>query len=179
MANRVCRPVVEIPDYLVGTVIVPDGVTLYPGDIIVADTYTSAIAGNWSVFAATKPITANLGEQMAVIINGGFEMLPDGRRPDGQPDFTKYEFIAGDVVTIIFLTPQARFEISNDCITGTPIVGDFLFPVDDSYKVSKGAAIPVGTFSSLKVLALKNFRLGGLYGAQFAPTVICSVRNPA
>ena len=179
MANRVCRPMVEIPDYLVGTVIVPTGVTLYPGNIILANTYTSAIAGNYSVFAATQPLTANLGEQMAVVINGGFEMLPDGRRPEGQPDYTKYSFVEGDVVTIIFLAPQARFEISNDCITGTPAVGNFLYPVNASYDTTKGAAIPVGTFSSLKVLALKNFRVGGQFGAEFVATVVASVQNPA
>ena len=179
MANRVCRPMVEIPDYLVGTVIVPDGVTLYPGNIIIADTYTSAIAGNYSVFAATEPATANLGEQMALVINGGWEMLPDGRRPEGQPDYTKYEFVSGDVVTIIFLAPQARFEISQDCLTGTANVGSFLYPVDGSYDMTATGAIPVGTFSSLKALATKNFRVGGQFGAQFAATVVCAVQNPA
>ena len=178
MANNLCRPVTEVPDYLVGVGIVPTGVTLYPGDIILANTLTGDISGNISVFAATKILTATLGEQMAIIINGGFEQLSDGRRPAGQPDYTQYSFPAGETFTMIFLAPQLRFEISYDAIIGTPAVGNSLYPTNNSYDLTKGAVTPSGTFSSLKVLALKYFRVGGQFGGQAINTVIAIVKNP-
>lgn len=177
MANKVCRPVTKIPDFLVGTVLV-GSTTLYPGNIILANTCTTDISGNYSVFEPTQPLTSNLDQQMAIIINGGWEMLSDGRRPEGQPDYTQYEFVEGDVVTIIFLQPKMRFEISFDCVDGTPVANTFLYPTDQSYLLTKGESVPAGTYSPFKVLALKNFRLGGLYGAQFASTAIAIVEQP-
>lgn len=179
MANKVCAPMVEIPDYLVAAVRVPAGVTLYPGDVVFADSIDAAIAGNYSVYAPEQPETANLGKQMAIVINGGFEKLPDGRRPDGQPDFTQYDFKEGDVVTIVFLAPQARFQISVDCINGVAAVGKYIFPVDGAYKMDAGASVPAGTFSSMKLMAEKYFRLGGNFGAQFATCYVATVQNPA
>jgi len=178
MSNKLARPMVAVPDYLVGTIIVPDGVTLYPGDIVLANTYSTAISKNYSVFDATKPLTATLGEQMAIVINDGFEQLSDGRRPAGQPDYTKYEFIAGDVVTIIFLAPKLRFEVSYDAVTDTPVVGKFMYPTNDAYLLTVGVSIPAGTFSAMKVLALKDFRLGGQFGGEFASTAVAIVENP-
>ena len=108
-------------------------------------------------------------------------MLPDGRRPEGQPDYTQYTFQAGDVVTIVFLAPQMRFEISNDSVnlnSLTPAAGQVLYPVNAAYALTLGASVPAGTFSSLKVLATKYFRLGGQFGGQFASTMVVAVGNP-
>jgi len=180
MANYVCRPMVSVPDYLVGTVVVPVGTTLTAGSIVFADANDTTIPGNYSVFSAVQPITGTLGKQMAIVINGGWEQLADGRRPEGNPDYTQYTFNAGDVATIIFLTPKMRFEISYDAITGTPAVNGVLFPVTASNALTYNATtVPIGTFSSFTVLALKNFRLGGKFGAQFASTVVAMVKNPS
>jgi len=179
MANYVSRPMTEVPDYLVGTVIVPTGTTLYAGNIVFADVADTTISGNYSVFSAATPVTGTLGKQMAIVINGGWEQLPDGRRPEGNPDYTQYTYNAGEIATIVFLTPKMRFEISYDCITGTPTAGGVLYPVNASNVLTYNAStVPSGTFSSFNVTALKNFRLGGKFGAQFASTVVAMVKNP-
>lgn len=181
MSNYICRPLTQVPDYLVATVTVPSGATLYAGEVVLANSIDSTISGNFSVYAATPVATATLGEQLGIIINGGWEQLSDGRRPDGQPDFTKYTYSEGEVITIVFLAPQLRFELSNDSITHstTLAAGDVLYPTDGAYKLTQGSSVPSGTYSNMTVLATKNFRLGGLYGAQFASTVVTKVNVPA
>lgn len=179
MANRICIPMVEVPEYLVATIRVPAGKTIYPGNIVVAESVDAAIAGNFSVYAPEQPATANLGMQMALVINGGFEQLPDGRRPEGQPDYSKYEFIEGDVVTVVFMVAQMRFEISADCFTGTPEVNAVAYPVDGADQMEAGASVPVGTFSSIKLMAQKYFRIGGKFGGEFVTTYVVKVQNPA
>ena len=178
IVNRICRPVTAVPDYLVLDIVVPTGKTFYAGDLVLVNTLDTTISGNYSVMAATDPATANLGRQMAIIINGGFEQLSDGRRPDGQPDFTRYSFVAGDVIPVILLAQGLRFEISTDSLTGTPTVGFSIHPVDGANKPATVTATPAGTYSSLKTLALKNFRAGGLFGAQFISTVVAMVQQP-
>jgi hypothetical protein len=178
MSNKVCRPVVNVPEYLVAAVKVPTGMTLSAGDVILANSYDTGISGNFQVYTASTPITATLGQQMAVVINGGWEQLTDGRRPEGQPDYTQYSYSAGEIATIVFLAPQVRFEISYDALSATPTVGQYAYPVNNSKTLSVGNSIPSGTFSAFKVLALKNFRLGGQFGSSFASTAVVSVQNP-
>lgn len=179
MANRICYPMTDVPKYLVATINVPAGVTLKAGDVVIANTNDATISGNYSVYSPEQPATLNLVKRMAIVINGGFEQLADGRRPDGQPDYTQYEFNEGDVVTVIFLVPELRFQISTDCINGVAAVNDFIFPVDGAYQMDVDATVPVGTFSSLKLLASKYFRLGGQAGAQFAETFVAVVQDPS
>jgi hypothetical protein len=180
MANYICRPMVNVPDYLVASVTVPAGQTIYAGSVVNLATLDTSISGNFSVYAAATPVTATLGVQMGLVINGGWELLSDGRRPEGQPDYTQYSYAAGEVITVVVLAPKIRFEISDDAVTasGTPAVGEFLYPVNNSWKLTDGASVPSGTFSSLKILAKKYFRLGGLYGGQFASTMVAVAQNP-
>jgi len=181
MSNYICRPVVPVPDYLVVTTTVPSGQTFYAGEVVFNSALDSSISGNLSVYASTQPAVANLGKQMAIIINGGFEQLSDGRRPEGQPDFTQYTFAAGDVVTAIVLTSAMRFELSNDSVnlnSLTPTAGQVLYPVNAAYILTLGTAVPAGTYSSFTVLATKYFRLGGQFGAQFASTMVVAVNVP-
>jgi hypothetical protein len=179
MANRICRPVTKIPELFVLNATVPVGQTLYAGDVVLVDTLDTNISGNYSVFASTQPATANLGKKMAIVINGGFELLADGRRPEGQPDYSQYGFVAGDVITVILLEEGMRFEISTDSFTGTATLGWSIHPVNGAFKAATAATTPAGTYSSLKTLALKNFRAGGKFGAQFISTVVAMVQQPA
>jgi hypothetical protein len=185
MANyvsRVASP--RVPDYNVIKVRVPAGVTLTPGSFIPLVKLDDTLPNNWQVFAGEKPVTANLASQMAIVINDGFETLPDGRRPDGQPDYTKFTFIEGDVVTAILLTPGLVFELSVDCITnGTAAVaGDVIEPVNGAYLGSRIAAATgrsAAVMSGLKVLAAgKSFRLGGQFGGTFVKTVVAMATPP-
>jgi hypothetical protein len=178
MANRICRPVTKVPEYLVLNATVPTGETLNAGDIVLVNTLDTDISGNYSVFASTQPATANLGKKMAIVINGGFELLADGRRPEGQPDYSQYSFAEGEVITVILLEVGLRFEISTDSLTGTATVGYSIHPVDGAFKPTTASTTPAGTYSSLKTLALKNFRAGGKFGAQFISTVVAIVQQP-
>lgn len=179
MANYICRPLTAVPDYLVAQVTVPVGSTLNVGSVVIADSYDAAISGNISVYTAEKMTTAKLGVSTLAVVVGGsnFETLKDGRRPDGNVDYTTYNFVAGDVITIVFLTSRMRFEISDDAVTtpATAIVGNFLEPVNNSYQFTAAAARTAGTAVAMKVLAKKFFRLGGNNGAGFAQTSIVVV----
>ena len=176
MANYLCRATnPRVPDYLVKKVSVPTGVTLHAGDIVYLKALDTNIDNNYQVYAAGKPATADLGLRAAIIINDGFETLPDGRRPDGQPDYTQYTYQAGDVVTAILLVSGLDFEVSTDAISGSVSVGSFVEPVDGQYAGKVVASRTSGTTSAMKVLATKNFRIGGQFGYQFIDTVVATV----
>ena len=183
MANRYCAPKTEVPDYLVRTVIAPSG-GLQAGDIVLLDSLASdtdvgaGVSSNYWTFTATQPATANLSRRMAIVINGGFEQLSDGRRPEGQPDFTQYTYQQGEVATVVMLAIGMMFEISTQAITGTPAATNSLHPVDGSNMLTAAASTPSGTHSALTVLKLKNLRAGGNFGAAFINTVIAQVKEP-
>lgn len=182
MANRLCRVVGKVPDYAVVMVKVPAATTMYAGDVIAVSALDSGIANNYQVFVGTKPATANLGDRMAIIINDGFEQMTDGRRVEGNPDYTQYSYGAGEVVTAVFLLEGLTFEISDDCVTPISqtaiVVGDFFEPVDGAYKASviaKATGRTSGVTSALKVIALKDFRTGGNFGGGFISTSVARV----
>lgn len=176
MANYLCRATnPRIPDYLVKKVSVPTGATLHAGDIVYLKALDSSIDNNYQVYTAGKPATADLGLRAAIIINDGFETLSDGRRPEGQPDYTQYVYQAGDVVTAILLVPGLDFEISTDAISGTTAVGSYVEPVDGAYAGAVKATRTSGTTSALKMIATKDFRMGGQFGYQFIDTVVATV----
>lgn len=176
MANYLCRATnPRVPDYLVKKVSVPADTTLHAGDIVMLKALDSTIADNYQVYTGSKPATADLGLRAAIIINDGFETLADGRRPEGQPDYTQYVYQAGDVVTAILLVSGLDFEISVDAITGTSAVGKFIEPVNGAYAGSIVDTRTSGTTSALKVIATKNFRMGGMFGYQFIDTVVATV----
>jgi hypothetical protein len=182
MANYVSRVATsKIPDYMVIKARVPSGVTTYPGDIITLGVLDTGISNNYQVFVATKPLTATLGTQMALVINDGFETLSDGRRPDGNPDYTNYTFTEGTVITAVLLVPGLMIEISPDGITSgsSAVAGDILEPANNSYRLTRIAAATgrtTGVYTALKVLyAAKNFRIGGNMGAGFATTLVAMV----
>ena len=184
MANYLCRATnPRVPDYLVIKVSVPTGQTLNAGDVIPVTTLDTDIDNNYQVFTGTQPATASLGVRMAIVINGGFETLSDGRRPAGQPDYTQYTYEAGEVVTAILMVPGLVFEISQDAITNgnQAAVGDFLEPVNGSYAMSRIQASTGrtdGVLSGMRVLnPAKNFRMGGQFGGQFITTVVAIVED--
>ena len=162
----------------IAKVLVPSG-GLVAGNIVVLDSLASSIANNFEVYAAGQPATAGLGgTHFAMIQNGGIETLPDGRRPDGQPDYTQYTYNAGDVVTAVFLDPHLTFEVGVSTVSGgttaTPSsdIGKFIIPADGSY-VGAVDASNSGVGNSLKIVAVKYLPLGGNFGLEYAPTYVC------
>lgn len=183
--NRVCYAMTKIPDYLVFNVKVPASQTFKAGDVVMLDalpTATEAIAGNFDVFAPTQPTTANLQtSRLALVINGGnFETLSDGRRPDGNPDYTKYEYKAGEIAPVILLDDGMRFYVSDDCLTSATAatVGGFVVGANGTYQpTSVASATSTNYKQALKILAKKSFRLGGQFGAEFASGNVCIVKT--
>lgn len=176
MANYLCRATnPRVPDYLVKKVSVPTGATLHAGDIVILKALDSTIADNYQVYTGTKPAADDLKLRAAIIINDGFETLADGRRPDGQPDYTQYVYQAGDIVTAIMLVPGLDFELSKDVIDGAFAAGQYIEPVADSNKGAVKATRTADTKSALMMLGQKNFRMGGMFGYQFIETVIATV----
>lgn len=173
MANKLCRYTLFKPvDSLVIDVEVPVGKELSAGQVIMLESYAD-IAGNKWVWKAVAPEAAKLGSKAALIINGGeFETLEDGRRPEGNPDFTTMSYKARSIAPAIIVGEATEFEISYDAIDGTPAVGSYLEPVDGKETLSVVATRTDGTKSGLKIVALNNFRAGGHFGGKFIQTVI-------
>lgn len=183
MANYVCRTVTENPGYMQAKINVPVGATLHAGDVVVAETLDASLGyGNWDVYAP-KQVADIEAEDIAIILDGGFETLSDGRRPDGNPDYTQYVFNAGDVVTAHRLLPEVRFEISEDACdetvsAATVVPGDNLIPKAGQYELTysaKGTQVTAKNY--LTVEATKYFRLGGQSGANFAQTLVVRAKT--
>ena len=159
----------------ISKVTVPAG-GLHAGQVVIADTLDNTISGNYEVYQATQPAEGNLSSNMVgLVINDGVETLADGRKPAGQPNYFQYTHKEGDTATIVFLDRHLVFNISADAITnGNAVeVGQFLYPVAGSNKLTAGAAIPGGTATGLKVIAKYNTPIGGMYGGGFAASYIC------
>lgn len=162
----------------IAKVTVPAG-GLTAGQLVLVEDLNSDIAGNYEVFTATQPTTAALGStHLAMVINGGFETLSDGRRPAGQPDYTQYSYAAGDTATVVFLDPHLKFIVSPDVVTGgtagTPAsdIGKFIIPAN----ATNAGAVNASNSSvgcSLKIVGVTYVPLGGNYGANFAAVYVC------
>jgi len=184
MANYICRTMVEAPADCYGEVRVAAGSTLRPGQVVIAEVKDNALTGNYSVYIPGQ-VTDITTQEICLVLNGGFETLSDGRRPDGQPDYTKYTFAAGEVVQVIRLNRNnVKLEISKDALmanSAAVVIGGKLVPTNSAdYLTFEAAGTPVTAINFLKVEAKKNFRLGGLFGGQFAETyVVRSSTNTA
>lgn len=167
----------------IAKVVVPEG-GLVAGNIVELSSLATTIGANYEVFVATQPATANLGNtDFAMVVNGGaFETLPDGRRPEGQPDFTQYTYQAGDIAPVVYLDRHLMFEIAITQVTGgttaTPSsdIGKYIIPANGT-NVGAVSATNDSVGNSLKIIGVKYFPLGGAFGgvlsSGFAPTYIC------
>lgn len=173
MAQCYVAPITRIPEKNVYLARVPADTVLQAGAIVDLSELDTSIANNYQVYVASAP-TAD-SSMLGIVINDGFEQLADGRRPDGQPDYTQYEYQAGDVVCVVALEKWMRFEISTGALDGgaAPEVGKFLAIQAGKYKMTNGNT---GLF---RVDASKYLRAGGQFGgsltAGFIPTWVCVV----
>lgn len=184
MERYICRTTTELPGYMQANFMVPEGTQMHTGDIYVAETLNEDLGyGNWTVY---NPDTiSDITKQIPVIIlNNGFETLTDGRRPDGQPDYTQYTFNEGEVVTAHRLLPEVRFEISIDACDATVsgasglAVGDNLIPANGKdVLVYSAKATTVTAKNYLTIEAIKYFRLGGQFGGDFAKTLVVRAKQ--
>lgn len=158
---------------------------LKAGQCVIADTLDATIAGNYEVYVAKQPDADTLTSgNLAIVLNGGFEKLSDGRMPEGQPDYTQYTLKEGEIATVIYADEHLVFEISLDSVDGattaTPSndIGKYLVAQAESNKLKVSATATAGA-KSLKIIAIRNFpvggmALGGTFGSGFVPTYICT-----
>lgn len=177
MAHFIARTVTENPAYMQALVKVPAGKELHAGHVVVAEELDATIAGNLQVYAPTQVADATK-EEVAIILDGGIETLADGRRPDGQPDYTQYVLKSGEVVTAHRLIPETRYEVSMDACdetvaAGLVEVGGKLEPKNGQFELTYVAKSSAATAKNYLVIeALKYFRVGGQFGADFAETMV-------
>ncbi len=182
--HYIARTVSENPGYMQAQIVVPASTELYAGQVVVAETLDAGIKnyGNWDVYTAEQ-VTDAATQNIAIVLNGTFETLPDGRRPDGQPDYTQYVYQEGEVATAHRLLPEVRFEVSVDSCdetvaAATIVPGDNLIPKAGQYELTysaKGTAVTAKNY--LQVDAVKYFRLGGQFGNDFAKTMVVRAKS--
>lgn len=173
--GKICYASVETPKTDIVEVLVGAD-ELTAGMLVVADSITELIAGNFSVRTATKPVTANLGKVMAIVISGGnFETLSDGRRPDGNPNYGDYAYKTGEIAPCVLLNRGNKFWISNGALSGTIAKDALLEPVNNSYVPTIVASRTAGTVSALKIMALHAMPIGGAFGGEFEAGVFAEV----
>lgn len=180
MEHYICRPVTELPAYMQAQFRVPEGEIITAGQVFAAEELDTELRyGNWTVFV--PEFLSDIETQIpSIVLDGGFETLPDGRRPDGQPDYTEYAFTEGQVITAIRLLPETKFEIGYDSIIQESEikVGGYLVPeVGSRHLIFKEMLEEADTSIYLVVEALKYFRIGGLYDNEFAQTVVARVKK--
>ena len=179
MKNYICQVInPRVSSRFIGKIKVPAG-GLTAGSIVIADTLDNTITGNYEVFSATTPATANLkSDFLAVVLNDGFETLSDGRRPAGQPNYYSYTFEEDDIAPIMYLEKHLVFNIGADAIAentkNLAIVGNYLIPVNGSTVLNASASIPSTNSKALQILSVYNTPVGGNYGGGFALSYICT-----
>lgn len=167
-----CEPMTKVEERLTIVGTVPAGQTYRAGMVVDASTLDNNLYGNYSVYTGVAPADVKT-TKLAIIINGGnFETLPDNRRPDGQPDYTQYVYNEGETFTAIFLDDHLRFQISTDCITGTPTIGKYLNATNGQTGLTAGDNI--ASTDCFVVEAEKFFRIGGNGGLNGIATYVVS-----
>ena len=136
-------------------------VALKAGDVVAINTLV-ADDENREVYAATQPAEGDI--KYAIIVNQGIEELADGRRPEGQPNFTAFEFKAGTVLHAVILGyAPIPFVIANNQIDGTPEAGKYLVPEVGQFKLK--VAAEAGDLGSLYIEKTNvEIPMGGMFG---------------
>ena len=130
--NYICEPRYTVPAIL--TVNVQSEDELKAGDVVAINSLVDT-AENIEVYAATMPADGDI--RYAIIVNQGIEELADGRRPEGQPNFTTFTYKAGTTLHAVILGYQpVPFAISDNQIDGTPAAGKFLAPKAGQHKLA-------------------------------------------
>ena len=178
MTQYLCRTVTELPAYMQANFVVEEGTQINAGDVYVAKELNENLHGNWTVYNADM-IEDVSKEIPAIVINNSFETLADGRRPDGQPDYTQYAYEEGEVVTAIKLLPEIKMEISFDIIQNRNDIESkgYLIPENGTNLLRFVSTIDdVNSKVYFVIEALKHFRCGGAMGMGFIDTMVVRVK---
>lgn len=177
MANRICKLINALDqEKNLEKVVVQTGQTLYAGDLVLAETLDTTDSDNIEVYSVT-PVSDYTAEYPCVIINQAFEKLSDGRRPEGNPNIGDYSYTVGDVISVIRLEQDLKFEISQECIDvdDTAIaVGVYLIPQNADFQFTSSASIGSSKVA-LKIEKETSIGTGGNGGYGFVDGVIVRV----
>lgn len=168
--NYICEPRYTVPAIL--TVNVQSEDELKAGDVVAINSLVDT-AENREVYAATMPADGDI--RYAIIVNQGIEELADGRRPEGQPNFTTFTYKAGTTLHAVVLGYQpVPFAISDNQIDGTPAAGKFLAPKAGQHKLAV-----VDAKADVVSLAIEKVNvetpMGGLFGMSAEKTTFATV----
>lgn len=168
--NYICEPRYTVPAILTVNVKAED--ELKAGDVVAINKLVDE-AENREVYAATKPAAGDI--RYAIIVNQGIEELADGRRPEGQPNFTTFTFKAGTILHAVMLGyDPVPFAISDNQIDGDATEGQFLIPQEGSYKLKASAT--KGEIATLAVEKTKvETPMGGNFGMVTEKTTFATV----
>lgn len=153
-------------------VCVPAATTLRAGNVLTAEALDSAISGNYDVYVPANLVDVT-SDEICILLNDGFEVLSDGRRPNGNSAYTTYTYKTGDVIVGVRLNvPNIKLEISEDAIVlpqgvtfANIAVGGKLVPVNGTNTLIYETAETTTTAKNyLKIEAKKQFLTGGVSG---------------
>lgn len=184
MAHYICRTVTELPSYMFAQIIVPDGDTIAAGEVYKAETLDSRIYGNTTVYIAEYATDKN--DLPVIALNDSFETLSDGRRPDGQPDYTQYFYNEGEVVNSVRLDKNIKLELGTDTLSNKSDINNiadedlkdtWIYINDEGRLTWSNSFDDISSKVYLVIEAIKYFRLGGQYGMEFARTLVVRVKH--
>lgn len=136
--------------------------TLYGGYLVEIDELEDSFE-NRQVYKAEKPAEDTVF--YGIVLNGGYETLADGRRPEGQPNFLEYGFTS-EIPCVVLRPEKAQtLRIGVNAINETANVGDFLVPTAGQYKWTAQATMPAEGLA-LKVEKISEVGIGGMFGMQ-------------
>lgn len=172
MANKICAPLLDVPEQYVVKATVESGETYAGGEVILCETLDTNISNNLEVYAGDN-ITDVSTQVPCIIINAGFEKLSDDRRPEGSDHPGTFTYT--DKVTAVRLDcPGMKFFIADACLaTGTPVAGNKLAPVDDARTLS--IVTVSDELAVLNVDGKYNFPIAGNHGRSVAVGSIARV----
>ena len=184
MEHYICRTVTELPGYMCALIKVPEGDSMAAGEVYKAETLDTTISGNTTVYVAEYVTDKN--DLPVIALNDSFETLLDGRRPDGQPDYTQYVYNEGEVINSVRLDKNVKLELGTDTLSNQLDMKD----IDDTnlkdtwlYINNEGRLTWSNSFANVSsrvyfvIEAVKYFRLGGQSGMEFARTLVVRVKH--
>lgn len=184
MFHYICRTVTELPGYMFALIKVPEGDSMAAGEVYKAETLDTTIPGNTTVYVAEYVTDKN--DLPVIALNDSFETLLDGRRPDGQPDYTQYVYNEGEVINSVRLDKNVKLELGTDTLSNQLDMKD----IDDTnlkdtwlYINNEGRLTWSNSFANVSsrvyfvIEAVKYFRLGGQSGMEFARTLVVRVKH--
>lgn len=184
MFHYICRTVTELPGYMFALIKVPEGDSMAAGEVYKAETLDTTIPGNTTVYVAEYVTDKN--DLPVIALNDSFETLLDGRRPDGQPDYTQYVYNEDEVINSVRLDKNVKLELGTDTLSNQLDMKD----IDDTnlkdtwlYINNEGRLTWSNSFANVSsrvyfvIEAVKYFRLGGQSGMEFARTLVVRVKH--